>query len=661
MAWTMLKTLYGYHVYRGIGGLYGGGYGIGYYSVSYQTMVGVYTPYLNYNTDISDTATVHSITIHVDWTGSSQGGYSVYMGVLSSDPRTNWDYQRIYNIASSAPATWTLTSGAETNITVTDAESIKKILDYGLGMRPASSVGDWMAIPMVECTIAYSDPYEPSKVTLTSYPEELYLSDNAVLAWSYSQSADIAQYAVDIELYNTGDGTSYALASKTVTTEKAYEVSLRGITAALSNDAAWAFRVRAYTRSGAVVSDWAVSDAVTLRNIAVEIVSPKGGENKLAAQAVQLRWKKAAADTSANAPYGFTVQYSTNAGETWTAVLTKGTAEKDSSGWYINIPANTFPNGVIHWRVQVWTTQYQSGAYVREVFSAVVQASTSAVSCNGRPLPTLSWTSSSQAAYQVRFADYDSGAVFGSGTSHTVPYVYADGLYAVQVRTQATTGEWSAWTDVQYVQITNVTPSGSVALGALKTRHTAELSWTPSGSFAGYILYRGGVPVYAGSEKRHTDITANGRNVYFVRAITSDGYYVQSASVEADATPATDCLYDYSAGQWISLRYSSAPRRRQFSANRRVSYRYYAGREYPIVFTEGFGERTGTFSYCFRDRAESEAVEKLKGETVCYKGRDGSVLYGVLNSVSRVSEIVQDITFTVTEIDRKERAAYASA
>lgn len=621
-------------------------------AISYTYVTG-YKPAYKLLDEISDTAQISSLTITIKLE-SSGGAHTVYAGELSGELMM-WEHQSNYNRIMSVPATWTLATGKTHTLTVTDAEQIRKILTYGVGVRPATS-GNWTATVLVNVQYTYTDPYEAPEIAFTSAPSSAYLRDGLPLTWSYAQAGNAAQYAIDVQITDAAGKTVNA-ASKYVTSAHSYTVALSALNIA-AGDAV--VRVRAYIQSGSIAGAW-IETTVTLRNIAVEIVAPKGGENKLAAQSMRMQWKKAASDTSVNDPYAFTVQYSTNAGETWTALLTKGSATKESGVWYVTVPANTFPHGIVQWRVLAWTTQYQYGDYARDNFSSVIQASTAAVSCDGKPLPTLSWSSSSQAAYQVRFADYDSGAVYSSAKSHTVPYVYADGLYAVQVRTQATTGEWSAWTDVQYVQITNSAPSGSVSVSAQKTKHAVTLTWTVSGTFAGYILYRSGVPVYAGKDKKFADITANGRHTYFVRAVTAAGYYLQSAEITVNTTPDVDCLYDFAGARWISLKYSATPRRRQYTETERVSYRYFAGRAYPVAFTEGFRERTGAFSYCFTTEADAAAVAALAGRTVMYKGKDGSGIYGILGGVSRVSEIIHDVSFTVTQIDREERVPYETA
>jgi hypothetical protein len=117
------------------------------------------------------------------------------------------------------------------------------------------------------------------------------------------------------------------------------------------------------------------------------------------------------------------------------------------------IPANTITAGT--WDITVsaapaasanyydndsdfWTT----GQTVR--YTVKDNPTAGGVTCDGKPVPTVSWESTSQAAWQVRFGDYDSGARAGSETSFTIPKIYADGAYPVRVRTATAAGEWSA-------------------------------------------------------------------------------------------------------------------------------------------------------------------------------------------------------------------------
>lgn len=603
---------------------------------------------------ISATATVIALHILVSATNYSGGGYTIYAGAMSSSPVTT-NYSAVFNEISSVPASWMLTTGTSTKITVTDPATINKILSFGIGFRPQTS-SSWPRTETisVSATYEYEDPYEAPEIHSISSPSSAYINDPIKLSWSYSQAANVMQYAIDVQVTDAA-GKSHTILNQYITELHSCTVSLDSLELS-PGDAV--FRVRAYIQSGTVVGEWASSPPVTLENVKLSIVHPKGGENKLAAEPMRMQWKKATDDTSVNDPYAFTVQYSENAGESWENLLEKETANKENGVWYVDVPADMFRHGIVQWRVMPWTTQYVYGEYAKDSFFAVVQASTESVSCDGKPIPTVSWSSESQIAYQVRFADYDSGAVYSGNTSHRVPYVYPNGLYAVQVRTQATTGAWSDWTEPQYIQVTNVAPTGSIAAETEVLRHSVKISWTVYGTFAGYILYRNEIPVYVGTDLSYNDIGANGKTVYKIRAITSNSHYVESAEITVNATPKTDCVYDFTENKWIPLKYSVSQREREYTTSQKVTYKHYAGRKKPIVFTEQFTERAGEFAYAFRTHTEAEQVNALAGQVVLYKGKDESVIYGVINNIIDTSGMLRRITFTITEIDREERVPY---
>jgi hypothetical protein len=217
---------------------------------------------------------------------------------------------------------------------------------------------------------------------------------------------------------------------------------------------------------------------------------------------------------------------------------------------------------------------------------------------------------------------------------------------------------WSDWTELQYVQITNIAPTGSIAAETEVLRHSVKVSWTVYGTFAGYILYRNGMPVYVGTELSYNDIGANGETIYQIRAIASNTYYVESEKISVNATPKTDCIYDFKENKWIPLKYSVSQRERRYTKNQKVTYKHYAGREKPIVFTEQFTDREGEFAYAFRSNQEAEQLNDLAGCAVLYKGRDESVIYGILDNITDSSGMLRRISFTITEIDREERVPY---
>ena len=111
------------------------------------------------------------------------------------------------------------------------------------------------------------------------------------------------------------------------------------------------------------------------------------------------------------------------------------------------IPGGTLSSGTYLWRVRAWAL---SGTIVSEwsqaAFIAKINPVTSGVTCDGKPMPTISWTASEQQAFQIRFGNYDTGAIFSNASSYKLPQYFDDNAYALTMRTQNLFGIWSDWT-----------------------------------------------------------------------------------------------------------------------------------------------------------------------------------------------------------------------
>lgn len=621
------------------------GYGEKTYAIYMRPLSG-WTDYANHPSYV----TVTDFEIHLTITGT-EGTVAVCAMESASDDIDSIISGELFNKIASETAIGTYVAGNTYAIQITDEDTRRKIMANGIGIRPESS-GKWMVETEVEISYEYSNPQEQPFIT-ASGASMAYLSDSYAITWSYVQSGGTPQESFDAEYINTESGETLTLASGESMAEHGKTFLLPSFNLTPGEGT-----IRIRVRTQYAESAWS-EIPLALKSVAVDAVSPDGGENRLASSAIRLMWAKASDDTSTGEPHAFDIAYSTNGGETWTALLTKGSADKSDGKWYCDIPADTLPHGPVRWRVRAWSSAYYAGEYDTGMFQSVVQASTSSVSCDGKPHPTLSWTSSAQTAYQVRFGDYDSGAVYGAETSHTVPYLYRDGLYAVQVRTQAANGAWSAWTDKQYVTIANTPQSGSVSIKAAKSRHMVTLSWTATGSFSGYILYRGETPVYAGTDNTFADAEANGIQTYTVRAVTAGGYYAESAALTVNCTPETDCIRLADGSEWIPLRYSPEKRTRQYTKQTDVTYMHFAGRPLPVAFTEGFETYTATMRYIFRDAETARILRDLSGKDVIWKGTDGETVRGVMGDVSHTNSKANDIAFQITATDRKEDAKYA--
>lgn len=619
-----------------------------------------------------DYTKINKITLTLTLSSIASNDVSTTVRWKVLDGKGNSDqawYESVGNASTLTTQSCSVGGSVSKTVEITDSNVIKKIMTYGLGaMSTNESLNENDVIfDRVSCYAKYNLEYTnetiPPVVTLASATGSAMCQSGYSIAWTYSQFSDSKQNGVECDVDNHGtwvqnfkfDSTQQAISGIRGTTMSAAKYPKISSPSEDVN-----VRLRSVSAAG-YWSEYATM-VLTLKFPVCVPESPACGENKLGGEDIVLTWSVSAVDGLAigSYPTKYDVDYSTNGGESWISLAKKATIERVAQKYSYTIPANTLPEGVIKWRVRGYVAYSLSGEYTidyygEETFVCKIQAGTSTVTCDGKPQPTIGWTSSAQVAYQVRFADYDSGAVYSTLKTHKIPKIYADGLYPVQVRTQASNGKWSEWTDVKYVQITNSAQSDAVTLTATVTTHVVALSWVDAGTSAKYIVYRDGMAIYAGTAKTYTDVGANGETKYFVRAVKSTGYYAQSAAVVVDATPQNDCLYDAYNAVWIPLRYSLSQRVRNYSRSGQVAYKHYAGRTKPIAYNSGYVTRQMSAEYAFKTRDEALRLNNTVGRVMIYKDTRGGVLIGVVDDVRiAVYARIYSAQLTITEVDYNE-------
>lgn len=422
-------------------------------------------------------------------------------------------------------------------------------------------------------------------------------------------------------------------------------------------------QIRAKSAAGVYSEPLTIQTKNVLRD--ARITKPAQDSVQIANAGIVIAWDLVGGDYL-SMPSGYDMLISYDGGAIWQ------TAVEDISGSATSytIPAETIHSGAVLWRLRqkfVNNTLVQPtiGAGARSRFTARYNPTAAAVTCDNLPQPTVSWTSSEQKSYQVRFGDYDSGAVYSAAKSHTVPRFFADGNYPVQVRTQVASGEWSDWSEVIYVAITNTPPDDAITLTAERDGDAVKLVWycMYNASYVQYIVYRNGVPIHktAGGKNMagFVDNLAVGESAYFVRGITATKNYYQSTTKTVDATPATDLLYDVDAGTYIRLRYTvSSPTTVTYSRQIGVSYQYFAGRAEPVAIVNGRIERSTTQTYGSRTRELADKIDAMTGRTVLFRDTRGGGIYGVIEQVQTVHGRIHSVTFTVREVWHNERIEY---
>lgn len=422
-------------------------------------------------------------------------------------------------------------------------------------------------------------------------------------------------------------------------------------------------QIRAKSAAGVYSEPLTIQTKNVLRD--ARITKPAQDSVQIANAGIVIAWDLVGGDYL-SMPSGYDMLISYDGGAIWQTAVENISGSATS----YTIPAETIHSGAVLWRLRqkfVNNTLVQPtiGAGAKSRFTARYNPTAASVSCDNLPQPTVSWTSSEQKSYQVRFGDYDSGAVYSAAKSHTVPRFFADGNYPVQVRTQVASGEWSDWSETIYVAITNTPPEDAITLTAERDGDAVKLVWycMYNATYVQYIVYRNGVPIHKTDGGKNiagfVDNLAVGKSAYFVRGITATKNYYQSETKTVDATPATDLLYDVDAGTYIRLRYTvSSPTTVTYSRQIGVSYQYFAGRTEPVAIVNGRIERSTTQTYGSRTRELADRIDAMTGRTVLFRDTRGGGIYGVIEQVQTVHGRIHSVTFTVREVYHNERIEY---
>ena len=318
----------------------------------------------------------------------------------------------------------------------------------------------------------------------------------------------------------------------------------------------------------------------------------------------------------------------------------KSVSVSDGGRGTFTIPAGTLSAG--RWTITISAAPAASANYYADtddfwvtgqefVYTVRENPSASGVTCDGRPIPEVEWTSVSQAAYQVRFGDYDSGARAGTGTSFIVPRIFRDGAYPVTVRTASSAGTWSDWTETEYVTVRNVEPAGDFSAQAAQDGVNMRISWTVFAGAAHYAVFRDGVMIAVTDPDADQVIDRLGAGgSYEVLAVTADRYYKSSGQIAGRLRLAADLISADGGYTWLAGRLTPERKSQPEDVRENISFVYYAGREKPTAFRTGQKSRAKSFIYVFKNRIPARTLRGLVGSEVIVKTTRGEHIRGVI-------------------------------
>ncbi len=353
-----------------------------------------------------------------------------------------------------------------------------------------------------------------------------------------------------------------------------------------------------------------------------------------------------------------------NTGETVTICHKQAVSVADGAQGSFTIPANALTPG--RWTLAICAAPAASADYYGDTsdfwttgeeitYTVRLNPVTSAVECDGKPIPSVEWDAVAQAAYQVRFGDYDSGARTGSGETFTVPKIFRDGAYPVQVRSASSAGDWSAWTETEYAEIQNVPPSGDFSAEAVQEGTNAVIRWTAFSGAAHYAVFRDGVMIAVtdANAVQYVDrIGAGGE--YEVLAVTSGRYYKSSGLLRLRLRLAADLISADGGYTWIACRLTPDRKSQPEDIREDITFVYYAGSEKPAAFRSGQRERVKSFSYIFFSREPARRMRELLGREIIVKTTRGEHIRGTVADISWGDAKQPVVSFQVREVRGEE-------
>lgn len=341
---------------------------------------------------------------------------------------------------------------------------------------------------------------------------------------------------------------------------------------------------------------------------------------------------------------------------TWQTLATVMGAQES-----VIIAANAMPPGRLSWRARTYNTDDVAGDW-SDAAAFVCERAPDAPTITGISQcnrPTITWQVIGQVAYQLMFDDIDTGEVAGTVKTYKLKDYKANGAHTVKLRVLGSTGLWSQWTEVALTLNAPAPATPTLALEAMSGR--IKLTFTNGDR---QYLLRDGVPIANVSGlTEYTDYMALGDVIYTLRAVDALDNYADSE--EAGATVSVPCAVIAAVdtpSELVLLRLTREnPRVITGSAEKTVTYRYYAGRKRPVAIFAGQNAEKYTLSVAYLNATEKGDFIRLvdREKTMLYRDAWGNRWFMTIPSFgSSQDSIASSIEVNMTVTDYTERIDY---
>lgn len=357
--------------------------------------------------------------------------------------------------------------------------------------------------------------------------------------------------------------------------------------------------------------------------------------------------------------YAFDFQYSNNDGLSWENLF----EHQESTSPSCTVPANTFIAGTGLWKVRGYNTDDVAGEWSQQASIIVRAASKPPVisSVTTTPKVTITWQASGQQAFRLTAKNatetYESGIVFGTGKTFTIPHYWDDGELQIAISIENRFGVWSD--EATTAVIIQNTPSGNISLNGSIKDYGAVLNWQTDSTFKAFYVFRDGAAVASVTDTAYIDYGICGEAAYWIMGVTEEGNYTESNILDLYSAPEHAIIAAVDSGDWIELRVNRGGMPEITETHTEdISYQYYSGRMYPVAYSSVFRERTKTFSFTvWKDAAEN--LGGLIGQLVILKDYTGGKIIGVLNNLQLSGYVRRpDVSFDITVIDYNEEVSF---
>lgn len=295
-----------------------------------------------------------------------------------------------------------------------------------------------------------------------------------------------------------------------------------------------------------------------------------------------------------------------------------------------------------------------------------------AITCSSRPIPAVTMHPNAAKSCELLI---DNGRCYRNYAlqiddgktlfTYRPDVILTDGKHTISARAQSRTGQEGAW---QNVEVTTAnTPDAAITLSCAASGHKATLSWTTTGTYDSYRVYRDGKEIGRTTNMQYADeYAAPTTHTYTVYGIMmaadgSGGDYTLSNAVTAALKISGAVIAATDTGgalEWLSLRLGTDVERAvSRSVVQDVTYTHYAGRDLPVAELSEYRDESYSGTVVLTDPADRARFEALLGHEVCYKRRGISVMGMLAEISSRHTRARYDAeySFTIRAIDAEVR------